>query len=102
MGQDITTFNIGELITSYIDNQISDPELKKQIEQTLKNNESLNKQYQAELLTKKMLSSRLPQAELPKATHSKVMSSIDLVAAGTSGKKKITGNSVLPDILGIN
>ena len=32
MGQITTTFNIDELITSYIDDQISDPELKSQIE----------------------------------------------------------------------
>jgi hypothetical protein len=89
MGQDITTFNIDELITSYIDNQITDPDLKRQIEETLKNNENLNKRYQAELLTKKMLSSRLPQASLPQATYSKVMSSIDGLIAGASQKPSI-------------
>ena len=32
MGLNTTTFNIDELISSYADNQITDPETKKQIE----------------------------------------------------------------------
>ncbi len=81
MGQDTTTFNIDELISSYIDNQISDPELKSQIENKLNTDEKLNAKYKAELLTKNLLRSKLPEAELPQETYRKVMSSIDSLVA---------------------
>jgi len=77
MGQDITTFNVDELISSYIDNQISDPELKKQIEEILNKDEKLFKKYQAEIFTKNMYASRLDSVEVPEATYAKVMDSID-------------------------
>jgi hypothetical protein len=77
MGQDITTFNVDELITSYIDNQISDPELRKQIEEALNKDERLFKKYQAEIFTKNIYASRLDSADVPEATYAKVMDSID-------------------------
>ncbi|MCI0714801.1 MAG: hypothetical protein L0Y77_00565 [Chlorobi bacterium] len=77
MGQNITTFNVDELITSYIDNQISDPELRKQIEEALNKDEKLFKKYQAEIFTKNIYASRLDSAEVPEVTYAKVMDSID-------------------------
>jgi hypothetical protein len=47
-----TAFNSDELITSYIDNQISDPELIKQVEDMIKNDARLYNKYRAELLAK--------------------------------------------------
>lgn len=77
MGQENTTFNIDELISSYIDNQISDPELKAQIEDKLRTDPRLNAKYKTELLTKNLMRSKMPQAELPRETYGKVMASID-------------------------
>jgi len=77
MGQSTTTFNIDELITSYIDNQISDPELKSQIEAMLSKDEKLMRKYKSELLTKQMLSSKLPVIDVPEKTYRNVISSID-------------------------
>lgn len=77
MGLNTTAFNIDELITSYADNQISDPETKKQIEELLSKDSKLNAKYRSEVLTKNLLKSRIPEAELPQATYNKVMVSID-------------------------
>ena len=77
MGLNTTAFNIDELITSYADNQISDPETKKQIEELLSQDSKLNAKYRSEVLTKNLLKSRIPEAELPQATYNKVMVSID-------------------------
>lgn len=77
MGLNTTAFNIDELITSYADNQISDPETKKQIEELLSKDPKLNAKYRSEVLTKNLLKSRIPEAELPQATYNKVMISID-------------------------
>ena len=46
MGLNTTAFNIDELITSYADNQISDPETKKQIEELLSKDSKLNAKCQ--------------------------------------------------------
>lgn len=81
MGQNTTTFNIDELISSYIDNQITDHELKLQIEEKLRTDEKLNAKYKSELLTKNLLRTRLPQAELPEETFRKVNSSIENLIA---------------------
>lgn len=91
MGLNTTTFNIDELITSYADNQISDPETKKQIEDLLAKDQKLNAKFRSELLTKQLLRSRLPEQDLPQATYNKVMLSIDNMIA--DAKKKYTGAS---------
>lgn len=96
MGQDITTFNIDELISSYIDNQITDPELKAQIEEKLASDQKLGAKYKSELLTKNLLRSRLPEAELPAETYSKVMSSIDSLMASA----KVTAKQ--PEIITVH
>jgi hypothetical protein len=91
MGQDNTTFNIDELISSYIDNQISDPELKSQIEDKLRTDEKLNAKYKSEMLTKNLLRTRFPEAPLPEETYRKVLSSIDSIislSAGSNGYEK--------------
>lgn len=77
MGQNTTAFNSDELITSYIDNQIHDPELKRQVEGMISSDAKLNQKYRAELLTKKLLSSRLKNAGLPNDTYIRVTSSIN-------------------------
>ncbi|MEO8512918.1 MAG: hypothetical protein ABI543_05135 [Ignavibacteria bacterium] len=83
MGLNTTTFNIDELITSYADNQISDPETKKQIEELLAKDQLLNAKYRSEILTRDLYRTRFPQVELPKETYSKVISSIDGLIAGS-------------------
>jgi hypothetical protein len=77
MGQNTTAFNSDELITSYIDDQIHDPELRKQVAEMISGDAKLNQKYRAELLTKKLLSSRLKNAELPNDTYIRVTSSIN-------------------------
>jgi len=77
MGQNTTAFNSDELITSYIDNQIHDPELKKQVGEMISNDAKLNQKFRAELLTKNLLSSRLKNAELPNDTYIRVTSYIN-------------------------
>lgn len=90
MGLNTTTFNIDELISSYADNQISDPELKKQIEDLLSKDQKLNAKYKAEVLTKDLLRTRLPEVELPTATYQKVMLSIDNMIAESKKKYNTT------------
>jgi hypothetical protein len=81
MGETTTTFNIDELITSYIDDQISDPELRSQIEQKLNSDVKLNAKYKSELLTKNMLRARLPEVEIPQKTSDRVLRSIDFLVS---------------------
>ena len=88
MGQENTTFNIDELISSYIDNQIFDPELKSQIEAQLTADEKLMAKYKSELLTKNLLHTRLPDAPLPEETYRKVMFSIDSLISRASAQAK--------------
>ena len=87
MGQNTTTFNVDELITAYIDNQISDVQLKKQIEEMLSKDEKLNAKYKAELLTKNLLSSRLTEVAVPEAAYTKLNASINnlILQQGTGG-----------------
>lgn len=95
MGQDITTFDIDELISSYIDNRITDPELKKQIEDKLKSDSKLNAKYQSELLTKNLISQRISASELPERTYMKVMNSIDALIENSAGSRnKLTENEI--------
>jgi len=77
MGQNTTAFNIDELITSYIDNQISDPELQKQVEDMISGDANLNSKYRSELLTKNLFRERIKQAELPDETYNKITLSIN-------------------------
>jgi hypothetical protein len=87
MGQYTTTFNIDELITSYIDDEIPDPELRSQIEEMLGKDAALNAKYQSELLTRNMMRERMPEAELPIKTYQSVITSIDSVIAAANLKK---------------
>jgi hypothetical protein len=95
MGQDITTFNIDELISSYIDNQISDPELRSQIENKLSTDEKLKAKYKSELLTKNLMCQKFPEAELPTETYRKVMSSIDSLVANQNAKQIYTNQQAV-------
>jgi hypothetical protein len=65
MDQNNTVFNIDELITAYIDNEITDSKLRSEIEDLLSRDENLRKKYQCELLTKKVLQSSLKLNEVP-------------------------------------
>ncbi len=87
MGQHTTTFNIDELITSYIDDQIPDKELRSQIEDMLARDASLNAKYRSELLTRNMLRARMPEAELPSKTYQSVIASIDSIIDSARLKK---------------
>ena len=86
MGLNTTSFNIDELITSYADNQISDPETKKQLEELLASDQKLNAKYRSEILTRDLYRTRFPEVELPAATYQKVMSSIDGIIEGAYKK----------------
>lgn len=99
MGQDITTFNIDELISSYIDNRISDPELKSQIEDKLKSDNTLKAKYQTELLTKKLINSRLGEVELPERTYMKVMDSIDSLIANAASKHQVPAHKLTEPVV---
>ncbi len=92
MGLNTTTFNIDELITSYIDNQISDSETKKQIEELLANNQKLNAKYCSEILTRNSYRTRFPEVELPQETYQRVISSIDSIIAGAQKKNTTSGS----------
>lgn len=93
MGQDITTFNIDELISSYIDNQISDQELKKQIEEKLNSDPRLMSKYKSELLTKNLLRSKLQPDEVPDVTFRKVMSAINSMVSTASVNAAVESNT---------
>ncbi|MCX7878780.1 MAG: hypothetical protein N2510_09110, partial [Ignavibacteria bacterium] len=60
-----TTFNIDELITAYIDNQIPNAELKSQIEKLINSDETIRKKYLCELLLKNYLREKLPMHDPP-------------------------------------
>ena len=87
MGQNTTTFNIDELITSYIDGQIPDAELKSQIEESIAKDAKLNAKYRAELLTRDMLRKRMPGAELTQDTYQNVMNSVDRLISEANAKR---------------
>lgn len=91
MGLNTTTFNIDELITSYADNQISDPETKKQIEELLAKDQILNAKYRSEILTRNLYRTRFPEVDLPEETYNKVISSIDGIIAGAYKKNNAAG-----------
>lgn len=77
MDQNTTAFNVDELITSYIDNQISDPVLRKQVEDMIAGDERLSNKYKAELLTKNLIKSRMKNVELSNTLYLKITSSIN-------------------------
>ncbi len=90
MGLNTTSFNIDELITSYSDNQISDPETKRQIEDLLAKDQKLNAKYRSEILTKEILKKRFKETQLPEATYNKVMLSIDNLIADAKKKYSVS------------
>jgi hypothetical protein len=77
MGEHITNFSIDELISSYIDNQIDDPEQLKKVKEMLSKDEILTKKYESELLTKKLLAARLKNVEVPPACFMKLSGAIE-------------------------
>lgn len=77
MDLNTTSFNIDELLSAYADNQIKDKQTIKEIKELLAKDKKLAAKYQSELLTKKLLQTRLNSTELPSQTHQRVMNSID-------------------------
>lgn len=65
MEQKFTTFNIDELITAYIDNQIQNVETKERIKKLVESDETIRKKYLCELLTKNFLRKKLPLKDPP-------------------------------------
>ena len=86
MGEKITRDNIDEFITSYIDGEISDPALNAEMDDYIRNDEEFQKKYNAELLTKSFLISKLPNKEVPLAVFNKIRVSIDDLIAESSLK----------------
>ena len=86
MGESTTNFNIDELISSYIDKQIRDPQTERKVEELLKQDENLRKKYQSELLTKTLLKTRLGNVEVPNPTFRKITGVIDGLIADAEKK----------------
>ena len=89
MGEHITNLNTDELITSYIDKQITDPETLRKVEDMLKNDEHLARKYKSELLTKTLLSKRLPLVEVPHKTLLSVTAGIDGLIKDAENKQAV-------------
>src|SRR5205814_237588 len=66
-----------DILTSYIDNEIKDPQSVKFIEEKLKTDGSLTKKYKSELLTRNSYRDRLKSADVPQSTIMKVNAAID-------------------------
>ncbi len=86
MGEKITKDNIDEYITSYIDGEISDSAVKKEVNSILSNDETLQKKYNAELLTKNFLRSMTLEQDVPLTVLNRIKNSIDDVIASASLK----------------
>jgi len=84
MGEKITRDNIDEFLTSYIDGEIKDTALKAEVDDYIRTDEALQKKYNAELLTKSFLSSRLTNKEVPLEVFNKIRVSIDDLVAASS------------------
>lgn len=92
MGINTTSFNIDELITSYADNQITDTETKKHIEDLLSKDQKLYAKYRCEVLTRDLFRNRLNDSELPPVTINSVIASIDNLIAESKKKFSDAGN----------
>ncbi len=77
MGVNITIDNIDEYLTSYIDGENHDTKLDNEIKRFIESNEIVSRKYMSELLTKRLFSSRLVQAEVPDVLVLKINNSID-------------------------
>jgi hypothetical protein len=89
MGENTTNFSSGntentesnvsidELISSYIDKELKQPESVKYVEQQIASDSNLSKKYQSELLTRNLFRDRLKMAEVPQKTFMTVTNSID-------------------------
>lgn len=84
MAIDITTENIDEYITSFIDNQENDPGTREAIGKMVGNDEMLSKKYKSELLTKEFLRARLSFTDVPQQTYIRITASIENLIASVS------------------
>lgn len=89
MGLNTTNFssdNIDELLTSYIDNQIKDPQAIQFVEEKLRTDEILSKKYKSELLTRNAYRARLKQSDVPQNLSMKINASIESLIEEASKK----------------
>jgi hypothetical protein len=90
MGEKITRDNIDEFITSYIDREINNPALVAEVDGFLRDDETLRKKYNTELLTKNFIKSKLPVKEVPRVVFNKIRVSIDdLIAESSLNHKSV-------------
>jgi hypothetical protein len=88
MGVKITSENIEEYITSFIDRQYQTDEERQRVKELIDNDELVYKKYKTELLTRDLFREKLFQEELPSTTFVKINNSIDgLVFSAIEAKK---------------
>lgn len=79
MGVNITKSNIDEFLTSYIDGENHDTALDNEVKRFIETDETVSKKYMAEVLTKRLFSSRLKAVEVPDHLVNKINNSLDSV-----------------------
>ena len=79
MGVNITKSNIDEFLTSYIDGENHDTALDNEVKRIIETDETVSKKYMAEVLTKRLFSSRLKAVEVPDHLVNKINKSLDSV-----------------------
>jgi len=79
MGVNITKSNIDEFLTSYIDGENHDTALDNEVKRFIETDETVSKKYMAEVLTKRLFSSRLKAVEVPDHLVNKINKSLDSV-----------------------
>jgi hypothetical protein len=94
MGEIITNDNISEFLTSYIDGQIKDPDIFKQVKSLIESNDSVFKKYKAELLTRNLFRTRMASVELPSASVTKINNSIDSLIRTASSKHSVNTGDI--------
>jgi len=99
MGQDSTDLNNDELISSYIDKQIKDEAARKRVEDMLSNDSNLEKKYQSELLTKRLLQERLRNVEVPYSLQMNISRSIDSLIE-EANQKRANHTELIPEYAG--
>jgi hypothetical protein len=86
MGVNITKSNIDEFLTSYIDGENHDTALDNEVKRFIEADETVSKKYMAEVLTKRLFSSRLKTVEVPDHLVNKINNSLDSVFISSEEK----------------
>jgi len=89
MGVKITKDNIDEYITSYIDGEINDPKLEKDINDILSKDDILLRKYLSETLTKRLIQSRIHHQEVPGNLFANINNSIENLIDSCIESKKV-------------